>query len=72
MSNSIETAIAIANAFLMSCVDSSIRPRVKVDVDSGSPVYGLWSQFALVWTNYHNLTWVDLFAWEQVVFMHKN
>ena len=53
----------------MSCGDSSIRPRVKVDVDSGSPVY-IWSQFALVWTNYYNLTWVDLFAWEQVVFMH--
>ena len=32
----------------------------------------IWSQFALVLTNYHNLSWVDLFAWEQVVFMHKN
>ena len=49
----------------MSC-DPSMTSRLKVGVDSA--VYGV----ALVWTNYHNLTWVDLFAWEQVVFMHKN
>ena len=58
--------------FLMSCSGPFMMSRLKVGVDSGSPVcpvYG-WSQFALVWTNFHNLTWAELFAWGQVVFKH--